>query len=79
MKNRNIKAVANGITNKWIESSEEAIDYLLKKGANLSFIFTRKEMVLKNKILAVNEHGNIFGFNRMPKSVRLDYLNIKNK
>ncbi len=74
---QNLKAKKNGILNKWIESSEEALDYLLKQGANMSFIF-KKNTMLEYKILAVNEHGNIFGFNRFPKSIKLDYLEYKN-
>lgn len=66
----------DSVKNTWIESSVEAIEYLLSCGANIAFIFTDKEMVLKNKLIVVNEHGNIFGFNRLPTSIKLEYLKL---
>lgn len=66
----------DSVKNTWIESSIEAIEYLISCGANISSMFTNKEMVLKNKILAVNEHGNILGFNRLPKTFNLKHLKI---
>jgi len=66
----------DSVKNTWIESSVEAIEYLISCGANISFMFTNKEMVLKNKLIAVNEYGNIFGFDTLPKSANLKHLKI---